>query len=798
MRNSNWIYQNKEIPLKNLKNINHDILKILAGRGITDLEEIEKFLNPSLENIGDPFGLTQVDVGVNRILEAIKKNETIWIYGDYDVDGITSTALSYLALSAIGAHVRYYIPLRDEGYGLNCEALDYIASQDGTLIITVDCGITSHKEIEHGKSLGIDLIVTDHHDIIEGRIPNAFAVINPKREDNSYSFKYLAGVGTVFMLLMALYTKLGIKNEIFNYLDIVALGTVADIVSLRGDNRIFVKHGLERLKTSKSEGLRALLRKLFFQDHETRTYSPYDIGFVIAPVFNAAGRLEDAKNSVEMLISKDNSQYSKMIDELVANNQKRKEIQEDILNKVINSIEEKKLEEKSLILVADSEFHHGVIGIVASKILDRYYKPTIIMEIDEENGTAKGSCRSTEAFNMIEGLTKFSHYLLKFGGHHGAAGFSITLENLDKFYEEFNEYCHSVLREEDTLKPIKISEDISAHKIGYNLMENLKKLEPYGFGNPTPIFSMKECKISEIKVIGKELNHISLTLIKNGLEIKNCIWWNSGDLLETLEKNRHNNIDIAFKMKMESFRDKFQYKVYIEDIKFSLENKNYTPLEASLDEEVTSLQFPLKTVVYSKKPPQGDYFKIKFSENLGIVYQNRETLGFLDSNVSSLLKKYSSKFNENFCGKISEIKETSENFNLFLEIYRDYEFKSYAIKDSQLFGEIKEFLIGKEDYTSAQKQILRALFKDDLNFQGESMLNNRELETLLLTIALYYFIKKGRVLIVTNRDISEKLSYYCEVSENFKSGFDFYIFINTLPEVSELNFKYLALPILDL
>ncbi|MGL6130419.1 MAG: single-stranded-DNA-specific exonuclease RecJ, partial [Fusobacteriaceae bacterium] len=296
MRNSNWIYRGREIPFENQENINYDIMKILSGRGVIEKDEIERFLSPSLENIGDPFGLADLDIATTKILESVKKNQTIWIYGDYDVDGITSTALSYLALSAIGADIRYYIPLRDEGYGLNCDALDYIASQDGKLIITVDCGITSHSEILHAKSLGIDMIITDHHDIIEGKIPEAFAVINPKRDDNIYKFKYLAGVGTAFMLLMGVYTKLGIKKEIFNYLDIVAIGTVADIVSLRGDNRIFVKHGLERLRFSKSEGLRALLRKLFFQDHETRIYSPYDIGFIIAPVFNAAGRLEDAKN----------------------------------------------------------------------------------------------------------------------------------------------------------------------------------------------------------------------------------------------------------------------------------------------------------------------------------------------------------------------------------------------------------------------------------------------------------------------------------------------------------------------
>lgn len=793
MRNSNWIYRGGAIGKDAPTDVNYDIIKILAGRGISDSQEIKKFLNPSLENIGDPFELADVNVATTKILEAIKNNETIWIYGDYDVDGITSTSLSFLALSAIGAHVRYYIPLRDEGYGLNCDALDYIASQDGKLVITVDCGITSHKEVLHSKNLGIDLIITDHHDIIEGKIPEAFAVINPKREDNLYPFKYLAGVGTVFMLLMAVYTKLGIKEEIFNYLDIVAIGTVADIVSLRGDNRIFVKYGLEKLRTSRSQGLRALLRKLFFQDHETRIYSPYDIGFVIAPVFNAAGRLEDAKNSVEMLISKDNSQYSKMIDELVANNQKRKEIQEEILKKVIDSIETKKLEEKSLILVADKEFHHGVIGIVASKILDRYYKPTIIMEIDEETQTAKGSCRSTEAFNMIEGLTKFSHYLLKFGGHHGAAGFSIALENLDKFYEEFNSYCHSVLRDEDTLKPIKIAEDISAYKIGYNLMDNLKKLEPYGFDNPTPIFSMRDCKVLDIRPIGKELNHLSLSLAKSGVEIKNCVWWNSGDLLEILEKNRNKAIDIAFKMKMESFREKLQYKIYIEDIKFTSDNRNYNPLEISLEEEISTLKFPLKTVIYSKRPPQGDYFKIKFSENLGIVYQNRETLGYLDSNVSVLLKKYSTLYNENFSGKIFQKKETSQNFNLFLEIYRDYQFKSYALKDSQLFTEIKEFLIGEEEYTPEQKNILRSLFKDKLSFEAKIKKNSRELENLLLTIALYYFSKKLKLLIITKEALSDKISYYVESSKNFKEGYDFYIFFNTPTVHSNSEIKYLSL-----
>ncbi|MGL4687956.1 MAG: single-stranded-DNA-specific exonuclease RecJ, partial [Fusobacteriaceae bacterium] len=625
MRNSKWIYQNKNnenINVANHTSINKEILNILKNREITEEKDIFNFLNPSLDNIGDPFTFTDMEKSVSRILTAIKNNEVIWIYGDYDVDGITSTSLCYLALSALGAKVRYYIPLRDEGYGLSVDALSFIRKEEGTFVITVDCGVTSIKEALHAKDIGIDLIITDHHDIINNLLPEAFGIINPKRPDNIYSFKYLAGVGTVFMLLLATYTRLNRKEEMFLYLDIVAIGTVADIVPLKGDNRIFVKHGLELLKKSKSKGLRALLKTLFFEDYNTHIFAPYDIGFIIAPVFNAAGRLEDAKTSVELFICQDHMIYNDLIPKLIENNQNRKIIQEKIQEKCFEEIENNNLESKSLILIANKEFHHGVIGIVASKILDRFYKPTIVLEIDKDGKIAKGSCRSTEAFNMIEALTKFSHYLIKFGGHHGAAGFSIAVENLEKFYSDIDSYCKNILNEEDVLKPIKIEKQIPIYKVAFDLIDTLKLLEPYGFGNPAPLFSLINVQYRDIRVIGKEKKHLLMTVLDKGIEIKNCIWWNAADILPNIIKSPF--VNIAFKLKLETYKGKFQYKLYIEDVK-AYENISSPLEEPFITEEIS---FPIKSIIYSKKKIEIPSGKIKFSNESAIVYNNRENISF--------------------------------------------------------------------------------------------------------------------------------------------------------------------------
>ena len=779
MKNTKWIYKSKKNILK-IDNINTEILQILNNRDICSQDEILNFLNPSLNNLRDPFTLEDMAKAVTRILLAIENKEHIWIYGDYDVDGITSTSLSYLALKSLGAHVEYYIPLRDEGYGLNKEALTFIQESGGTLIITVDCGITSHNEIDHCNSLGMDIIITDHHDIIDNKIPNAFAIINPKREENLYSFKNLAGVGTVFNLFLAVFTYLSKKEEMFKYLDIVALGTIADIVPLVEDNRIFVKYGLESLKKSSSKGLSALLKVLFFENYDNKIYTPYDVGFVIAPVFNAAGRLEDAKSSVELLISNDHTKFNLLIPTLIENNQKRKEIQEQILKKSLEEITLKNLENKNLILIANKDFHHGVIGIVASKILDQYYKPTIVMEIDEKTNIAKGSCRSTESFNIIAALTHFSHHLLKFGGHHAAAGFSIKVENLEKFYNELDFYCGSLLNETDTFKPVKIEKNIGLFKVGYDLIENLTALEPYGFGNPTPIFSIQEASYSGLRQIGKDKNHLMINLIQNNIEIKNCVWFGAGESLEQLEK--FSKIDIAFKLKMETYKDRLQYKIFIEDIRETEKNLLITPYNSLVENLKTEIIFPIKTVIYTRKKIENDSFKVDLNDSLGVILLNREKIGTLDSQVTFLLKTIGG----NFSAFADKNIETSENFNIFISIIPDYSFKTYAINDGTLFQDIKLFLIGKTEYSVLQKTILSTIFKEKSNYTLKAPLTS-EIEIIALTIAIYCSHKKIKFILTSTVPISNQLNHFSQIGNINSKNISFHIKITENTIVFENN-----------
>ncbi|MGL5662183.1 MAG: single-stranded-DNA-specific exonuclease RecJ, partial [Cetobacterium sp.] len=592
MRNTKWIFKSEKFKSIN-DNLDNEIEQILYNRGIESKDEVEFFINGTLENLMNPSDLSDVDKGVERILKAKENNETIWIYGDYDVDGITSTSLCYLALKELEINVKYYIPLRDEGYGLNKDALNYIKEEGGNLIITVDCGISSISEVEHCNALGMDMIITDHHEI-NNELPPAHAIVNPKREDNKNSYKYFAGVGTAFMLLLALYKKLDKKNEIYKYLDIVAIGTIADIVPLKGENRLLVKRGLELLKSSKWQGLNMLMKRLFENPMEKK-FDTYDVGFIIAPIFNAAGRLEDAKMAVELFVSNCHITCDKLIYELINKNSERKEIQEEILKKAIDKIENEKLDENSVIVVAEKKFHHGVIGIVASKILDRYYKPTIIMEIKPLEGIATASCRSTEAFNMIEALNSMRDIFIKYGGHAGAAGFSIAIENIEEFSKRMNEYAVENLNSEDTKKPIKIDCELSMIKISFDLMDKLSLLEPYGFGNASPMFAIRNCKYTNFRAIGKEKNHLMMDLIKNGVEMKNCVWFNSEDMLETILNNKE--IDVAFKLKMETYKDKYQYKIFIEDIKPSKKIMN----DIKDLESLYNLKFPIKSIFYTRR-----------------------------------------------------------------------------------------------------------------------------------------------------------------------------------------------------
>lgn len=769
MRDTRWIYKNSSNEIYNNFNLDKDITTLLYNRDIIAGEDIKTFLYGGVEDITSPFLLKDIDKAVERLEIAKEKGEPVWIYGDYDVDGITSVSLCYLALKELGYNVKYYIPLRDEGYGLNIEALNYIKSEGGTLVITVDCGISSHKEIAHANEIGIDIIVTDHHEINTGN-PPAFAVINPKREDNEYKFKYLAGVGTAFFLISALFEKNNLKDELYKYLDIVAIGTVADIVPLLKENRIFVKEGLEYLRRSKWLGINMLIKKIF-EDYETRKFNTYDIGFIIAPIFNAAGRLEDAKRAVELFIERDHRICSTIISELLSKNSERKEIQEDIFQKAVEKIENEKLYENAVLIVGEEGFHHGVIGIVASKILDRYYKPTIIMEIKKDEGIATASCRSIEGFNIIEALNNFSDLLLKYGGHSGAAGFSIKIENIPEFSKKLNEYAEKTISDIAFVKPIKIDKPLAFYKISYDFLDKISLLEPFGFGNSSPIFSLNNCQFDNLRLIGKDRKHIMMNIIKDGQEFKNCVWFNSDDIFEELVSLT--NIDIAFKLKLETFKDKYQYKIFIEDIKESIIIENNTLHNFDLYDTT----FPIETVIYTRRKLESNELKLAFSDAGITVANNKMYLGTLDNSTEYLLTSLKNMYNLNFNVKLKDVIMKDENYNVHILIDKAYSFKSYAIKQGELFKEIKNFLIQEFQYNSIQKKILASIFKEKKNIVAY-MKRGRGIQTIIQTIGLYFKNINERALLITDESVNQKTLSCVDISNKYSDSFDFYILLN--------------------
>lgn len=769
MRDTRWIYKNSSNEIYNNFNLDKDITTLLYNRDIIAGEDIKTFLYGGVEDITSPFLLKDIDKAVERLEIAKEKGEPVWIYGDYDVDGITSVSLCYLALKELGYNVKYYIPLRDEGYGLNIEALNYIKSEGGTLVITVDCGISSHKEIAHANEIGIDIIVTDHHEINSGN-PPAFAVINPKREDNEYKFKYLAGVGTAFFLISALFEKNNLKDELYKYLDIVAIGTVADIVPLLKENRIFVKEGLEYLRRSKWLGINMLIKKIF-EDYETRKFNTYDIGFIIAPIFNAAGRLEDAKRAVELFIEKDHRVCSTIISELLGKNSERKEIQEDIFQKAVEKIENEKLYENAVLIVGEEGFHHGVIGIVASKILDRYYKPTIIMEIKKDEGIATASCRSIEGFNIIEALNNFSDLLLKYGGHSGAAGFSIKIENIPEFSKKLNEYAEKTISDIAFVKPIKIDKPLAFYKISYDFLDKISLLEPFGFGNSSPIFSLNNCQFDNLRLIGKDRKHIMMNIIKDGQEFKNCVWFNSDDIFEELVSLT--NIDIAFKLKLETFKDKYQYKIFIEDIKESINIENSTIHNFDLYDTT----FPIETVIYTRRKLESNELKLAFSDAGITVANNKMYLGTLDNSTEYLLTSLKNMYNLDFNVKLKDVIMKDENYNVHILIDKAYSFRSYAIKQGELFKEIKNFLIQEFQYNSIQKKILASIFKEKKNTIAY-MKRGRGIQTIIQTIGLYFKNINERALLITDESVNQKTLSCVDISNKYSDSFDFYILLN--------------------
>lgn len=807
MRNTKWNIKNipkdKDIKINNIP-VDKDILKILFSRGIKSPGEIRDFLNPKLENLQNPNKLYDVEKSVKIIREAIRKNKNIWIYGDYDVDGITSTAVLYLTLKELGAeNVSYYIPIRDEGYGLNNDALKKIKDSGGELVITVDCGITAFEEIKFANSINLPVIITDHHNLQGKKVPEALAVINPKRIENEYTFESLAGVGTVFMLVLSLFESYGKKEEAFEYLDLVSIGTIADIVPLLSENRILTRFGLEKLPFTKNRGLAFLLYKLFNSgenkgNNPKSEYSTYDVGFIIAPVFNAAGRLKDAKMVVKLLTSDNNREIEIIVKELINKNFERKELQNRIVEMIEKNIEKNKINEDFVIIDYSPEYHHGIIGIAASKIVDTYYKPVIIMEVKEDEGIAVGSCRSIEGFNILNALQSMPELFVKFGGHSGAAGFTIPIKNIELFKRKINEYAKKILKDDDFVKIINIDKQIPMQKMSYEFFKTIELLKPFGFGNPMPTFQTKNVLLENIKFIGENKNHIMFDLKQKGFVIKNAVWFGSGEYFKELNENLF--YDIVYKLKIEEFQDRYYTKAYIEDMKAS-ELKDDTLLYYH---SLYNTSFPIKSIFYTHLDLDVETpLSLKNEFDQISLFQGRKFVGRLDYNISNLLIQLKKYFNWNFTVKVENIVKSSTHNIVDILIKRDFSFECYDYTDIGIFKRIKDFLIGNMEYDSFTKNLLSLFFRQNkdliLSFENkssENFKNNPEkyikpenLINFLLTVGIFFMKKTGKksLIIVKNSKNSiyniPFIKTYFDIAVKYeneqKENYPFILFYNT-------------------
>ncbi len=571
-----WIESEQDFKLQDYISkalqINPLITQILINRGVRTIEGVKDFLTASLDELYSPFLLPDMKEAVERIGLAIKSGERILIYGDYDVDGVTATALLYLFFKEIGYEVSYYIPNRlKDGYGLKEDAICRIKEQGVDLIITADCGTTSHSAVKKARDLGIDIIITDHHEPPQ-ILPEAYAMINPNRIGSAYPFNGLAGVGVALKLAQGILLE-GVKGSrdqgvgslasldpmLYKYLDLVALGTVADVSLLTGENRKLVKEGLKLLSKAERKGISALklVSNLDGSDITVGT-----IGFTLAPRINAAGRLDEANIGVMLLTTASEDEAMKYAKILDGKNRERQIIEDKILNEAMKRIDSDiDIKHAKAIVLSSDKWHQGVIGIIASKIVDRYYRPTILISVNE-NGIGKGSARSIPNFHLYQGLSECQSYLEAFGGHKYAAGLTIKKENIDSFSEKINDVVASNLKDEDFIPRLYIDAELDVKELNFNLLKEIERLEPFGVGNPEPVFAISDAEVLYPKIVGS--NHLKFRL-RQGNAGADAIGFNMGGFVDRLNDEK---VDVAVTPKLNEWQGTLAVQMKIKDIKF--------------------------------------------------------------------------------------------------------------------------------------------------------------------------------------------------------------------------------------
>ncbi|BEP29120.1 single-stranded-DNA-specific exonuclease RecJ [Helicovermis profundi] len=557
-----WQEKNKEnIGLLNDVTLTNVTKRVLENKGLIKKEIVDKFLHPTLSKLYDPFLLNGMDKVTSRIAEAIKSKEKICIYGDYDVDGITSISIFLKYFQKINYEAIFYIPDREkEGYGINSLALENIKNKGVSLVISVDCGITSVKEADFAKTIGLDLIITDHHNPQE-EIPNSYEVINPKRTDCSYPFDMLCGAGIVFKIVQAL-----LKDE-FNLfvneiIDLAAFGTVSDIAPLVDENRIITKVGLDVLNNTSNIGLKELID---ISELTNKKINAGHIGFILAPKINASGRIGNPRLAVELLTTNSKKRAKEIARELTQLNKERQNREKLIVEEALKYIDENldPINEKILVVKGEN-WHTGIVGIVSSKISEKYYKPSIIL--NEENGILKGSARSVGDFDLFSALDSVKELFLKFGGHKQAAGLSMESINYEKLRIGVNNFADLEMKETDIIPKIKYDMSLLSKDINYKVLDELELLEPFGMGNSKPIFIYNNLNIDQFKCIGKEKNHLKIT-VHDEKRVYDSLGFSMAEKAELLRTNQ--SVNLAFSMERNNFRGVETIQFILKDIKMN-------------------------------------------------------------------------------------------------------------------------------------------------------------------------------------------------------------------------------------
>ena len=549
---------------QSLSHIHPVLLQILYNRGIIDPGHMQAFLEGRYIDNTDPFLLADMDTAVSRIQQAIDNEETIFVYGDFDADGVTSTVLLTMALRGLGLEhqqVRPYIPNRvDEGYGLNNEALSKIKELGGDLVITVDCGIRSVAEVEHGNSIGLDMVITDHHNL-GPQMPPALAIINPKRLDSAYPETMLAGVGIAYKLAEAVYQQMPqrVTEPIESYLDLVAVGTVADLAPLLGENRKLVIGGLRVLNQLQRPGLAALAQ---VSSLTPGNISAESIGFGLGPRINAAGRLDHAHKAAKLLAANNMLTAKRLAAELNELNKERRRLTADLSQRAEEMVDP----ETPILIAGDEAFLPGVVGLVASRLAEKYYKPSIIFEIGAEE--SRGSCRSIPEFHITDALDETADLLIRHGGHAQAAGLTIRNENLPEFKARMSAMADAQLRDKDLKPTLSVDVEISLDEIDWALYETLLQLEPTGYANPTPVFCSHNVEVLSHRTVGQQGAHLQLSLSDgdrpgSANRMMPAIAFRQGDWANCLPRY----VDVAYTINLNEWNGRRNLQLMVQDIR---------------------------------------------------------------------------------------------------------------------------------------------------------------------------------------------------------------------------------------